>query len=283
VPNLERAERRDPARRSTRELSKTDSPADRHRLRQTFERVPELYDRARPVYPAAVFDDIVSLGRVSDTGRVLEIGCGTGQATLPLAERGLEVVCVELGADLAAFTRRKLAAFPSVRIVNERFESWEPDGEFDAVVSFTAFHWIDPEVRFAKTARILRCGGALAVVEPHTVLNDDPFWIEVQEDYEAVVPSPDNRPPLRAEEIGDLSEKIEASGVLRNVAVRRHRWDVRYTADEYIALIATYSPNLDRDEETRERLFERIHRRVAKQESMLTTYLATLNVATTLV
>jgi SAM-dependent methyltransferase len=229
-----------------------------------------------------VFDDIVSLGRVPDTGRVLEIGCGTGQATLPLAERGFGVTCVELGSDLAAFARRNLAAFPNVRIVNERFETWEPDGQYDAIVSFTAFHWIDPEVRFAKAARLLRAGGALAVVETHTVLNDDLFWVEVQEDYEAVVPGPRNRPPRRVEEIGDLSEEVEASGVLRNVAVRRHLWDVRYTADEYIDLIGTYSPNLDLDEETRARLFERIHRRVATQGSMTATFLATLNVASTL-
>jgi SAM-dependent methyltransferase len=219
---------------------------------------------------------------VPQNGRVLEIGSGTGHATLPLAERGLELTCVELGADLAAFARRKLAAFPNVRIANERFESWEPDGEYDAVVSFTAFHWIDPEVRFAKAARILRGGGALAVVETHTVLNDDPFWVEVQADYEAVVPGPRNRPPRRVDEIGDLSEEIEASGVLRNVAVRRHLWDVRYTADEYVDLMGTYSPNLDLDEETRARLFERIHRRVAKQGTMTATFLATLNVATTL-
>jgi len=230
-----------------------------------------------------VFDDIVTLCRVPGTGRVLEIGCGTGQATVPLAERGLEVVCVELGADLAAFAARNLTGFPNVRIVNEPFESWEPDGEYDAVVSFTAFHWLDPEVRYAKPAQILRPDGALAVVETHHARNDDPFWLDVQEDYDAVVPSPDNRPPPRAEEIGDLSAEIEASGAFRNVAVRRHRWDVRYTADEYIAVLSTYSPNLDLDEERRERLFDRIHRRLAKQGSVVKTYVATLNVATTLV
>jgi SAM-dependent methyltransferase len=230
-----------------------------------------------------VFDDIVALGRVPGTGRVLEIGCGTGQATVPLAERGLDVTCVEIGADLAAFAARKLAGFPNVRIVNAPFESWEPDGEYDAVVSATAFHWIDPEVRYAKPARILRPGGALAVVETHHALNDDPFWLDVQEDYDAVVPSPDNGPPPRAEEIGDLSAEIEASGAFRNVAVRRHEWDVTYDADEYIAVLSTYSPNLDLDEETRERLFDRIHRRLAKRGSAVKTYVATLNVATTLV
>ncbi|MDQ5820397.1 MAG: methyltransferase domain-containing protein [Actinomycetota bacterium] len=235
------------------------------------------------MYPAAVFDDIVSLGRVPDTGRVLEIGCGTGHATLSLAERGLEVVGLELGPQLAALARRKLVAFPNASIVNESFESWEPDGDFDAVVSFTAFHWFDPEVRFVKSAAVLRPGGALALVQPHTVLNDDRFWIESQEDYDAVVPSPDNRPPKRADEVEDLSAEIDASGVFRNVAARRHLWETHYTADEYAALISTYSPNLDLDQPTRARLLDRIHNRVERQGSVKMRYLFTLNVATTLV
>lgn len=283
MPGLERVERRDHARRPPRNLSRPDSPSDRRRLRETFARVPELYDRARPLYPGVIFDEIVSLGRVPGTGRVLEIGAGTGQATLPLAERGLEVVGLELGAAPAELARHKLAAFPNARIVNEAFEDWEPDGEFDAVVSFTAFHWIDPEVRFAKTARVLRPGGALAVVQPHTVLNDDPFWIESQQDYDAVVPSPDNGPPKPPEEIEDVSAEIEASGLFRNVAARRHFWEARYTADEYTALISTYSPNLDLDEQKRSRLLELIHRRVQAQGTVKATYLFTLNVATTLV
>ena len=185
----------------------------------------ELYDRARPLYPAAIFDDIVALGRVPGTGRVLEIGCGTGQATLSLAERGLDVVGLELGPELAALARRKLAAFPNARIVNEPFESWEPDGEFDAVVSFTAFHWIAPELRYTKTARLLRPGGALALVSSQHVLAGgagDDFWLEVQEDYDAVVPHPDNAPPPTPQQVGDWREQIETSGLYADVTVRRH-------------------------------------------------------------
>src|SRR5437588_12952784 len=80
--------------------------ADRRRLRATFEEVPELYDRARPLYPAELFDDLVSFAGLEAGSQVLEIGCGTGQATLPLAERGFDIVGVELGTGLAAVTRR---------------------------------------------------------------------------------------------------------------------------------------------------------------------------------
>ena len=71
-------------------------------LRTTFEQVPELYDRARPSYPLEVFDDLAALARLAQAARIVEIGCGTGQATLPLAERGYQITCVELGEQLAA-------------------------------------------------------------------------------------------------------------------------------------------------------------------------------------
>jgi SAM-dependent methyltransferase len=256
----------------------------RHRLRTTFEEVPELYDRARPVYPAEVFDDLVDLTRLPVGGRLLEIGSGTGQATLPLAERGFKIVGVELGEQLAAIARRKLAPFPNVQIVHASFERWEPaSAEFDAVVAFTAFHWIDPEARFSKPARLLREGGSLAVVETRHVLPEggDRFWTEVQEDYNTIVPSDANRPPPRPDEVGDLSGEIEDSGRFGPGEVRRRLWDVSYGADEYIAVLGTYSPNRALDPQTRRRLFERIHGRIEAQPErrVRKTYLATLSVA----
>lgn len=249
-----------------------------------FEEVSELYDRARPVYPTQVFDDFVALAGLPRGGRLVEIGCGTGQATLPLAERGFEIVCVELGEQLAGAARRKLAAFPKVEIINASFETWEPtEGGFDAVVAFTAFHWIDPEMRFAKAARLLRDEGALAVVATQPVSPDggDPFWADVQEDYDAIVPSDDNRPPPRPDDVGDLGGEIEASGCFRNVAVRRYLWDVSYTAEDYISVLDTYSGHRDLHHETRQRLYERIHRRIEArpERKVRKTYLATLNVA----
>lgn len=87
-------------------------------MRTTFDEAPELYDRTRPICPAQVFDDLVALARLREGASLVEIGCGTGQATLPLAERGFEIVCVELGERLAAYARGKLAASPNVEIIN---------------------------------------------------------------------------------------------------------------------------------------------------------------------
>ncbi len=117
--------------------------ADPHFLRTTFDDSPELYDRSRAVPPQSLFDDLITLARLEPGARLVEVGCGTGQATLALAERGYEIVGVELGESLASFTRRKLTPFPRVTIVTSSFEEWNPTGElFDAVVAFNSFHWI---------------------------------------------------------------------------------------------------------------------------------------------
>jgi SAM-dependent methyltransferase len=264
------------------------SSNSQHLLRTTFEDVPELYDRARPSYPDEIFDDLAALAQLPETARILEIGCGTGQATLALAERGYQVTCVELGEQLAAIARRKLSRFPTVEVINANFEGWQPPHaeDFDAVVAFTAFHWIAPEVRYAKAASLLRDNGTLAIVSTQHVLppDGDNFFLEVQEDYEAVVPDdPSTKAgaPTHPDSTQDLSEEIAASGFFRNVSARRYLWDVTYTADEYIGVLNTYSGHRALDDDTRERLLARIHQRVEARPggNVRKTYLAMLNVA----
>jgi SAM-dependent methyltransferase len=56
-------------------------------LRTGFDRAAEDYQRTRPICPGQLFDDLIQLAGLEAGGRVIEIGCGTGQATVPLAER----------------------------------------------------------------------------------------------------------------------------------------------------------------------------------------------------
>src|ERR1035437_6950557 len=130
---------------------------DRRLLRTTFEQVPLLYDRARPNYPPQIFEDLVALARLPEAARIIEIGCGTGQGTLPLAELGFQITCVELGERLAATARGQPARFPTGGVITADFETWQPErAELDGVLAFTAFRWIDPDVRYAKVASLLR-------------------------------------------------------------------------------------------------------------------------------
>jgi len=84
---------------------------ERERLRHTFNRAAEIYDRVRPDYPEALFDELVALAGLAPGDHLVEVGGATGKATRPLARRGFRITCVELGAELAAAARRNLAGF----------------------------------------------------------------------------------------------------------------------------------------------------------------------------
>ncbi|MCC5642942.1 class I SAM-dependent methyltransferase [Nostoc sp. CHAB 5824] len=122
-----------------------------------------MYDQVRPGYPKALFDDVVSLSEITPDGRILEIGCGTGQATVPFARRGYRILCIELGENLATVAQKNLAAYPQVEVRNIAFEDWvTQENAFDLVIFATAFHWLDPSIAYKKTALALTSKGAIA-------------------------------------------------------------------------------------------------------------------------
>lgn len=258
--------------------------ADRERLRMSFDADPERYDRTRPVCPDQVFDDLVALTGWRPGACLVEIGCGTGQATLPLAERGFSIVGVELGPRLAAFARQKLAAFPKVEIVQSSFEDWRgQEASFDGVVAVNSFHWLDPAMRYAKSARLLRDDGALVVISSPVVQPDDadPFWSAVQQDYDAVRGGPAGGAPLHPDAVGDLREEIVSSGFFPRVDVRRYLWHVRYTAEDYVAWLSTSSWHQQLEEGELHSLLGRIQRRIEAlpEPSITVSLLAILHVA----
>jgi protein-L-isoaspartate O-methyltransferase len=91
-------------------------------LGRVFNEVPELYDRVRPRYPDELFADLLTITGIDDRSPVLEVGCGTGQATRSLAALGCPVTAIEPGAALAALARHRLATFGNVDVEESTFE-----------------------------------------------------------------------------------------------------------------------------------------------------------------
>src|SRR6266487_6124190 len=240
---------------------------DRERLRQTFNQAAGSYHRARPDYPSELFDDLITVTGLAPGDRLLEVGCATGKATLPLARRGFQITCIELGPDLAAAARRNLLGLDA-DIIEGRFEDWQPaPGEqFDLVFAATAWNWIDPARRYALAWQALRPGSHLAFwnalhVFPH---GGDPFFGEIQDVYDEIG---EGMPPgstwPRPGELADDRAGIEASGLFEVTAVRQYGWERAYSAEEYIALLGTFSGHLDMAEWKRRRLYGEIRRRLA--------------------
>ncbi|TMF07819.1 MAG: class I SAM-dependent methyltransferase [Chloroflexi bacterium] len=259
------------------------SDSDRDHLKTTFNQDAEHYDRARPGYPEPLFDDLVALARLQPGARLLEVGCGTGRATVPLARRGIAITCVELGENLAAVARRNLSGFPEVRVVVAPFETWDAGGEtFDLVYAASSWHWLDPDIRYARAAGLLKPGGSLAIISGgHAFPKDaDPFFRDIQQVYEAIGEDKVVEWPLPAD-VPDMREEIEVTGLFGDFQSRRYVWELVYTAKEYIDLLNTFSGHIALDPEKRDYLYRNVRDRInARSDPRVRRHwLAILNVA----
>ena len=220
-------------------------------LKTTFNTAPTLYEEVRPGYPAELIRDVIDLSGLEDHSRVLEIGCGTGKATRPFAERGYELVCLDIGADLIAVAKEKLRKFPNVSFLEQAFETWKPEGKFDLIISATAFHWVDPKVRYLKASEVLRSDGSLAVFSNQHVRKDEGFFAESQSLYDRYyLPLTTNRPTHATNFPG--VEAFHAS------IQRVYSWTQTYSSEQYIKLLRTYSGHIALPDENRHHLFEGI-------------------------
>ena len=143
--------------------------------------VADLYHRYRHGYPAAVIDAIADAFQLNADDLVVDLGCGTGQLTLPLARRVRAVVGLDPEPDML---RRARAAARDAGIANV---SWILDADANlpalrgllgeksiaAVTIGQALHWMGYGELFRSAVPLLRPGGGVAVVT-----NGTPLWLQ---------------------------------------------------------------------------------------------------------
>jgi SAM-dependent methyltransferase len=206
------------------------------------------YDAHRPRYPDQLVDDLLTLG----AHRVLDVGAGTGIASMQLAERGADVLAVEPDARMASIAQGK-----GIPAEIATFERWEPPGRrFDLVVFAASFHWVDPAVALPKVRGILSTGGRLALIW-NRLKPTKPTRAEfdsIYQDYmEVGTRSTDGKPD-------DLAAVLAAAGFTSTHQCYPH--NLHYSAEQYVDLVFTYSNHLtlaaEKATELRSRLAARI-------------------------
>lgn len=121
----------------------------------------------------------------------------------------------------------------------------------------TAWHWIDPVVKYQRAWQLLRPGGHLALWTAAHVfpVGGDTFFLDIQHLYDEIG---EGLPPgaawPRPGELPDIAAEIEGSGRFEDVAVRHFDWEVSYSAEEYIRLLDTFSGHIAMEAWKRDRL-----------------------------
>ncbi|HEX4226705.1 MAG TPA: class I SAM-dependent methyltransferase [Pseudonocardiaceae bacterium] len=204
-------------------------------IAEAFGADPARYDRTRQPYPVELVRRIVA---ASPGRRFLDVGCGTGIEARQFAAEGCEVLGVEPDVRMAAFARER-----GTEVEVARFEDWADGGRtFDAVVSATAWHWVDPVAGAAKAARVLESGGLIAlfwhVAQPPAALGS--AFMRAYQEAVPDSPLPAPTPGRSAAEgyeawvAGKTEEGFRAAGVFGEAQRWRYEWSRECTKDEWL-------------------------------------------------
>jgi SAM-dependent methyltransferase len=262
--------------------------ADRRDLGLVFDEVPELYDRVRPGYPGEMFADLAAITGMDETSSVLEVGCGTGQATRSLATLAGSVTALEPGMGMAAVARRGLAALGNVEIETARFEQWVERGRrFDVLVAASAWHWVEPSTGWRRAHDVLRPGGWMALLGNVVVRRpgEPEVYAQTADLHERFAPgSQDWGHPPREEEVRATGEgwgRVHDPGELFGATIVRWYPTVQwFDGPGFADLLRTTSPYRRLDHDVRERLLGAIavHIRTRMGNRAARRYLSVLRV-----
>lgn len=197
------------------------------------------YARARPLYPAALWERVQETGLLEPGRRAVDLGAGTGQATGPLLTAGLDVVAVEPGPNLAVLLQQ---SYPQARVVVATAEDVPLEADsFDLAVVATAVHWMDLGIVLPKVHRALREDGRLLVwrnVFGDPAAPTTPFRERVAE---IVRRRPTPPRPGDAEDAPATARSLTRSGLFRVEDMSGFRWDVQLDDDQVRLLFSTFS------------------------------------------
>ncbi|MDG4801270.1 class I SAM-dependent methyltransferase [Micromonospora sp. WMMD980] len=215
-------------------------------MSQLFGETADIYHEARPGYPVEIADAIRAYhGGSPDT--LVEVGAGTGLATAVLLALGAATTCVEPDVRMARVLAQR---FPDVEVVTASFEQWSPPaGGVAALACAMAWHWLDPATRNQHARDALRPGGTLAV------LGHRYAYVEAEQ-AEAIRAAFTSADPAGRGDRPDgwFHDDIADSGCFTDLRLFRFRRAVPLDTAAYLRLVDTFSPQLRRPPELRERV-----------------------------
>lgn len=217
---------------------------------EPYQGIANIYDEIRPSYPMELIEDIVSLTGINHRSQLLEVGAGTGKATLIFAEKKFKVIAIEPCEDMAKVLQSKSIHSDYIYVDVTSFEEWENTNSamFDMIFSAQAFHWVDPNVKFTKSYQLLKSDGYLILFWYIPTEDTSPTGLNLRSQLDQIIGKyrrsvhQQENPFMRKEHDGKFSDNermIELSNcdLFELVDRKEYAIDIKNSPEEYVKVL----------------------------------------------
>lgn len=221
------------------------------------------YEKYRPTYGIRIFEDIIEYSNINSSSKLIEIGCGTGHATTPFLKTGAKLTAIEIGKNLANFTKNKFLDYSNLEVINTKFEDFIATEEVDLIFSATAFHWIQADFGYRRCKDILKENGVLAlfwniseISEKNKELKDS-----INKIYDEYLPK--NTSQSYEERCEGLQWYLSYYGY-KDIVMKIYKNYRTLDSNSFIGLLHTYSDHMALPKNIRDELFSKIYDEIEK-------------------
>lgn len=235
-------------------------------LSYTFNEDAQNYDKWRPSYCKEVFDDIFNYSDIREYKKGLEIGIGTGLATEPFLEKGINITAIEPGNNLVNLVKDKYKSYSNFKVKQGKFEDLEDNNTYDIIYSATAFHWIPEEVGYSKAYELLNSGGTIAVFWNKPTIGDEALNQKIQKVYRDLKPK---QKLVNNETRQQRIKESMKSARFKDIQMKLYQQTRMFNSRDYISLLETYSDHRSMDDESKGLLYSKIQEIIYSNNDLL--------------
>ncbi len=247
----------------------------------SFDIFANNYDDVRPGYPKEMYEDIAKICKLGESSSVIEIGAGSGIATIELAKTECKIIGIEPGSNLVAIAKEKTKGYPNVEIVEAMFEDYESSDKFDCLIALTSFHWISEQEKYKKAYDLLNRNGHFVIVWNSFFQSTGEATKEVNSLYHEMLPDiyPKENNDVNSGVFNKLNGReleIFGSDMFYLYFLRKYVTVYNYDKETYPMLLNTFPKIIRVEKERREKFLKRVGEIVEKHGTLSVPVLTTL-------
>lgn len=245
------------------------SNRDLEQRKAWYSPVVEAYDRGRPRYPGALIQRAIEVAHLCPDSKILEVGCGSGIATINFAQLGYAISAVEPNREFCQVAERRLASFPKVQLIQQSFEEWQVKPQaYQIVLAANAWHWISSNIKYVKAAQTLRDDGSLVLLWNSSLEPSHEVYQVLNQVYQAyapaIAPEYEGR-EKQAEIVAGLGKPVENSGLFEPPSTEVIPCEQTYSVDRYLDYLSSGSQYVALESQVRANLFSGLRTVIEQQ------------------
>lgn len=227
-----------------------------------YSSVVQTYNLVRPEYSASLIAQLINTAKFPANANILEIGAGSGKATVHFAQLGYGLTCLEPNPGFCQILAKNCQSYSQVKIINRAIEEWSVQlNYFDFVLAANAWHWLNPTIAESKIYQCLKADGKLILLWNMSPQLDYSLYRKLEPVYQIHAPQlvRYETEQTQREILAELGNIMLASGKFRELRQLIVPCSLNYSAKKYLLLLSTFSPYLNLTENVRQNLWNALN------------------------